>query len=61
MMEHGKGQALKPGQAEQDMYRAHITSIVNQIDSVDALRKIYTVAKTFLKLRQQEGAEHGNI
>lgn len=45
-----KNQKNKENLREREWYREKITEITSKIESVDALKKIYTVAKTHMDI-----------
>lgn len=46
--------------SEEEFYRSKIAEIAGKVKSLDRLRKIYTVAKTYLEIQLEEEvrAEH---
>jgi len=46
--------------SEEEFYRSKITEIAGKIKSIDRIKKVYTVAKTYLEIQLEEEvrAEH---
>ena len=43
--------------SEEEFYRSKIAEIAGKIKSIDRIKKVYTVAKTYLEIQQEDKTE----